>query len=421
MNKAIVSFLMVFLMATTIVIYQNCDSSLPPSDTNERLSMTKNKIRFTNAPQIDLPSNTLQGSGTCSFTSEDDDAGHLTWTVAMTSCPVCTPYTFIEKNGCDDGTFSHARPLPLSIHADSAQDTYTVKVALTNSTAKSPIQHTLNAVITGSPTPPGPTPPGPTPPGPTPPGPTPPGPTPPGPTPPGPTPPGPTPPGPTPPGPTTPSITKNLPTAQLTAIAGSNIPMNITVSGSGSYRYQWFVNGAPVSGATKNNLRLNPIQLTDAGRYHVVVTLPNGKTLTSKARPIKVVEYRWVNTTDSKTTKYSHINKNHRQVCEADNSSIATEDQGYGICASGENRPRQGTNYLRISYKFGTSGANQRGGNTIATYSYDVSCNKAGCTTGQGYACWYNQVINGRQHNQRRDNDKTDRVVAYLCRRVQTP
>jgi hypothetical protein len=36
--------------------------------------------------------------------------------------------------------------------------------------------------------------------------------------------------------------------------------------------YQWFFNGAPLSGNTGTNLTLSPLQKTDAGAYWVVVS-----------------------------------------------------------------------------------------------------------------------------------------------------
>ena len=83
----------------------------------------------------------------------EDDSGKITWTVTKTSCSTCSPYTFVDQNGCHRGTFSLVLPLPLSISAKSLQETYTIKITLDHLSSDSPVQHTLDAVLTGTPTP----------------------------------------------------------------------------------------------------------------------------------------------------------------------------------------------------------------------------------------------------------------------------
>jgi len=53
---------------------------------------------------------------------------------------------------------------------------------------------------------------------------------------------------------------------------GQSVTFSVFATGSGPLGYQWFFNGAPLSGNTGTNLTLSPLQKTDAGAYWVVVS-----------------------------------------------------------------------------------------------------------------------------------------------------
>jgi type II secretory pathway pseudopilin PulG len=92
--------------------------------------------------------------------------------------------------------------------------------------------------------------------------------------------------------------------------------------------------------------------------------------------------YVWVDTIS--------LTESHAATCARVGASVAT-DQGYGICAAGESRPslNEGRNPFEITYRFGTWGGNSQGGQPVGNYCY--------------------------RSGQTRDNDATDRRVAWLC------
>ncbi len=57
----------------------------------------------------------------------------------------------------------------------------------------------------------------------------------------------------------------------VSANIGDNITLTTTVSGSQN-NYQWYKNNTLITGATSADLILNPIQLSDAGDYHCIIT-----------------------------------------------------------------------------------------------------------------------------------------------------
>lgn len=65
------------------------------------------------------------------------------------------------------------------------------------------------------------------------------------------------------------------PTAQ-SVVAGTNIQLRVTAAGDEPLAYQWFKDGAPVSGGTSATLELNNIQVSTAGSYTVTVTNGGG-------------------------------------------------------------------------------------------------------------------------------------------------
>lgn len=81
----------------------------------------------------------------------------------------------------------------------------------------------------------------------------------------------------------------------------------------------------------------------------------------------------------------------HNTVCTAAGGTAAT-DQGYGICASGENKPNHGDNAFGINYQYGMYNYRSSGGNQVV-----------------GTFCYFT--------TQPRDNDGSDRIVAWLCER----
>jgi hypothetical protein len=90
---------------------------------------------------------------------------------------------------------------------------------------------------------------------------------------------------------------------------------------------------------------------------------------------------QWVN---------SKIGETQKETCARARLVPAT-DSGFGICASGEDRPQKGANAKSISYLYGIWGSNLIGGTEVVDkYCY--------------------------QKNQKRDSDKTDLTVAYLCK-----
>ncbi len=77
-------------------------------------------------------------------------------------------------------------------------------------------------------------------------------------------------------GPTPPVITQQ-PQSQ-TNIVGGSASFDVTVSGTAPLSYQWNLNGTNIVGATNATLTLNPLQLTQAGNYSVLVSNLVGST-----------------------------------------------------------------------------------------------------------------------------------------------
>jgi len=63
-----------------------------------------------------------------------------------------------------------------------------------------------------------------------------------------------------------------------TAAVGSPIDFTVGASGTGPLTYQWFLNGAPVGGATEATLKIQSVATSDAGTYSVVVSNPYGSS-----------------------------------------------------------------------------------------------------------------------------------------------
>lgn len=111
----------------------------------------------------------------------------------------------------------------------------------------------------------------------------------------------------------------------------------------------------------------------------------------------------WVNVASTSET--------HAQAC-ARVARVPATNQGFGICASGVNRPTAGTNYNLINYTYGTYGAVSTGGTdsskTTTAGSFGTSYGDYGTNTyftaRLCYKSGQSQTIRGY-----------DYVVAYLC------
>lgn len=71
--------------------------------------------------------------------------------------------------------------------------------------------------------------------------------------------------------------------ADQTAWAGSNVTFHAVVSGPGTLGYQWWYDGAPLSGAVKSSLTLTNIQLALAGEYFVVLSNTTSRATSAPA------------------------------------------------------------------------------------------------------------------------------------------
>jgi len=72
------------------------------------------------------------------------------------------------------------------------------------------------------------------------------------------------------------------PSAQ-TACEGGSASFSTTASGTGPFTYQWQKDGVDIPGATNSTLSINPVALSDAGTYRVVVTGTCGTDTTEGA------------------------------------------------------------------------------------------------------------------------------------------
>jgi bacillolysin len=77
-------------------------------------------------------------------------------------------------------------------------------------------------------------------------------------------------------------VISTQPLAQ-TAGAGSTVALSVTVSDPTGATYQWYKNGAAISGATSSSLTLRNITAADAGSYTCVVTNASDSTTSSAA------------------------------------------------------------------------------------------------------------------------------------------
>lgn len=68
-----------------------------------------------------------------------------------------------------------------------------------------------------------------------------------------------------------------------TATLGQTVTVGVTCQGTAPFTYQWFKDGAAISGATSGSLVLTNAKLADAGRYTVRVSNEWGSTLSDEA------------------------------------------------------------------------------------------------------------------------------------------
>lgn len=64
----------------------------------------------------------------------------------------------------------------------------------------------------------------------------------------------------------------------IVAKEGRRAVMSARVTGTRPFTYQWFKDGEPLQGATKNHIRLIPLDPSHNGAYHLVVTNPVGSS-----------------------------------------------------------------------------------------------------------------------------------------------
>jgi hypothetical protein len=62
------------------------------------------------------------------------------------------------------------------------------------------------------------------------------------------------------------------------AVAGGNVTLSVSATGSGPLMYQWFRDGVAVNGATAASLTLTSLTTAQAGQYHVEVSNAGGMT-----------------------------------------------------------------------------------------------------------------------------------------------
>ncbi len=97
-----------------------------------------------------------------------------------------------------------------------------------------------------------------------------------------------------------PATITNPPKSTNLAAGTTNI-FTVGAIGTGALRYQWFFNGAPITGATQTSLVLTNLQLPDGGDYTVRVTDDIGTAVSQPARLIVLVRPFFVRHPESVT------------------------------------------------------------------------------------------------------------------------
>jgi hypothetical protein len=75
---------------------------------------------------------------------------------------------------------------------------------------------------------------------------------------------------------TAPALPSGYVPASLNVIPGGRFVLPISVTGTGPFAYQWFLNGVLITGATANPYVINAVTAAHAGTYTVRVTSPGG-------------------------------------------------------------------------------------------------------------------------------------------------
>ena len=64
---------------------------------------------------------------------------------------------------------------------------------------------------------------------------------------------------------------------------GVDVTLSVVASGTGEISYQWYFNGATISGATASSLMLDSVTVADSGEYYVVVSNASGSQTSNTA------------------------------------------------------------------------------------------------------------------------------------------
>lgn len=103
---------------------------------------------------------------------------------------------------------------------------------------------------------------------------------------------------------------------------GVDVTLSVGAAGTGVLAYQWFFEGAPISGATSSTLELDAVTLQDDGEYYVVVS-NTGTSATSSSVSVDVAA--------NAVTGSALISWNRPQY-RADDSALSESDiDGYEI------------------------------------------------------------------------------------------
>ena len=68
-----------------------------------------------------------------------------------------------------------------------------------------------------------------------------------------------------------------------TVTTGANVQFSVTASGKPTPTYQWYFNGAAISGATNSTFSLASAQSTNAGNYTVTISNSSGSVTSNTA------------------------------------------------------------------------------------------------------------------------------------------
>jgi sugar lactone lactonase YvrE len=79
-------------------------------------------------------------------------------------------------------------------------------------------------------------------------------------------------------------------TPSSTVVSGTSVSMVVSASGTPPYTYQWLKDGNTITGATSGTHTINPVAITDAGDYSVIVNDLKNIPATSGTATLTVVE-----------------------------------------------------------------------------------------------------------------------------------